>query len=637
MIYKRALICTTKNLFSSSTEIGTLSGFSNTTPRQFEEGKWYVGLSGNNYYAPNNIVEYEFTENYVYMNTKGSGYGVGKAFKCEANQTYTVSCKWVKYTNNMNIAIGFFDENGNYLFYIGAGYLAKKLTITTPDNCKWFTVCFVGSTGTVYIYNIQLEKGSTPTSYVPYGYLQSYKKAIKVSDICQLANANLFTPLGSDTSNYAGITVTKNIEAGTITFNGTSTSYFWYHVHDFSSELKYTNIIKGYKYYISGMPVNDLGVVFQLTSLYNLQGEKIFTAPKTSDGGAFNVYVPKGVTLTDFVVTPQLFNLTEMYGKGYEPTTVEEFKGRWYKNLFNKDAESQKGYYTESGSFVPYPAFNCFTIDITENTEYCRSTSRQGASKGIITFWNNDTFVSSINKGEYTKITFTTPGGVNKLKIVVEAKYLDSDIQLEKGSTATSYVPYTPNPAPYRPYCFVDSRKKAVKVSNIMQVISKPINGAGTELAGTTQELYGITCNFLADGTGVTLTGTATYTSIFDYFTFWKPVSGHKYLWLYGRENRGESTAYFEIKWTDKNGVGHWFAGEEQIYTLSPTVAEGYATRIDFHLIVPAGQTCNGFTWHPQCFDLTEMYGSGNEPTTVDEFKTKFPNDYYAYKPYSFI
>lgn len=183
MIYKRALICKTKNLFSTSTEVGTLSGFSNTTPRQFEEGKWYIGISGNNYYAPNNVVEYELTENYVYINTKGSGYGIGKAFKCEPNQTYTVSCKWVKNTNNMNLAIGFFDENGNYLSFIGGGYLSKRLTVTTPANCKWFTVCFTGSVGSTYVYNIQLEEGSTPTNYVPYGYLQSYKKAIKVSDI----------------------------------------------------------------------------------------------------------------------------------------------------------------------------------------------------------------------------------------------------------------------------------------------------------------------------------------------------------------------------------------------------------------------------------------------------------------------
>lgn len=33
----------------------------------------------------------------------------------------------------------------------------------------------------------------------------------------------------------------------------------------------------------------------------------------------------------------------------------------------------------------------------------------------------------------------------------------------------------------------------------------------------------------------------------------------------------------------------------------------------------------------PQCFDLTQMFGAGNEPTTVEEFKALFPNDYYDY------
>lgn len=183
MIYKKALICKTKNLFSTSTEVGTLSGWSNTTPRQFEEGKWYIGITANNYYSPNEIVEYEFTENYAYVKTKGGGYGIGRAFKCEPNQTYTVSCKWIKNTNNINIATGFFDENGNYLSFIGADDLVERHTFTTPANCKWFTVCFPGTVGSSYIYNIQLEKGSTPTDFVTNGYLQSYKKAIKVSDI----------------------------------------------------------------------------------------------------------------------------------------------------------------------------------------------------------------------------------------------------------------------------------------------------------------------------------------------------------------------------------------------------------------------------------------------------------------------
>ena len=34
---------------------------------------------------------------------------------------------------------------------------------------------------------------------------------------------------------------------------------------------------------------------------------------------------------------------------------------------------------------------------------------------------------------------------------------------------------------------------------------------------------------------------------------------------------------------------------------------------------------------NPMVYDLTAMFGAGNEPTTVDEFKALFPKDYYAY------
>ena len=170
--YKKSLVCKTKNLFPTSTAIGTLDGWSQATARQFEEDKWYIGISANNYYIPSNIIEYELTGNYVYIKTTGSGYGIGRAFKCEPNQTYTSSWNWVEITNYMQISTGFYDGNGNYLSYNAAVNLAERHTVTTPANCKWFTVCFVGnSNGSSYVYNIQLELGDTATEYHPYGYL----------------------------------------------------------------------------------------------------------------------------------------------------------------------------------------------------------------------------------------------------------------------------------------------------------------------------------------------------------------------------------------------------------------------------------------------------------------------------------
>jgi hypothetical protein len=44
-----------------------------------------------------------------------------------------------------------------------------------------------------------------------------------------------------------------------------------------------------------------------------------------------------------------------------------------------------------------------------------------------------------------------------------------------------------------------------------------------------------------------------------------------------------------------------------------------------------AGQTVTNLKFVPQLFDLTQMFGAGNEPATVAEFTAQFPDTYYPY------
>lgn len=48
-------------------------------------------------------------------------------------------------------------------------------------------------------------------------------------------------------------------------------------------------------------------------------------------------------------------------------------------------------------------------------------------------------------------------------------------------------------------------------------------------------------------------------------------------------------------------------------------------------LMVKSGATVNNLVVYPQIYDLTAMFGSGNEPASVEEFEKMFPNDYYQY------
>lgn len=47
--------------------------------------------------------------------------------------------------------------------------------------------------------------------------------------------------------------------------------------------------------------------------------------------------------------------------------------------------------------------------------------------------------------------------------------------------------------------------------------------------------------------------------------------------------------------------------------------------------------TFNNFRVKFNIIDLTEMYGAGNEPTTVEQFRQDFPEELYDYKPYCFV
>lgn len=502
-------ITETRNLFPTSTAVGTLSGWDQSTTRQFEEDKWYIGISGNNYYAPNNIIDYELTGNYVYINGIGSGYGIGKAFKCEPNQTYTMTCKWIKNTTYFEIATGFYDENGNRLFSIGSGNLAVRHTFTTPANCKWFTVCFIAiNKGSTYVYNIQLEKGSTATPYVPYGYLPMRRMKYKQNNVCQLLDKSKYP--ATQTTN--GITFTNN-EDGTITVNGTATSTAFFLLFKYSDSL-----MPEHKYLLFGSP-NDASdnAYIQCYDDTNFEwlrdkgggGIAIFPKQVVNPSGAthIRIRIASGYTANNLTFKPQLFDLTEMYGAGNEPTTVEQFRQDFPEEMYDytpycwasmkniRYLDKTKNLFEWLGtSLHPDDYANAVLIEIVQNgiilqgndsvisqpNHYNNGWFRPGAYYGtiankvnltagdIVTIsadyllidgpYNNtnigiylygaanSTALVSVSKGKLKRVSATYPvtvtGEYYPVFTLNSSKVQITNIQIEKGSTATPYVPY---------------------------------------------------------------------------------------------------------------------------------------------------------------------------------------------------
>lgn len=162
-----------------------------------------------------------------------------------------------------------------------------------------------------------------------------------------------------------------------------------------------------------------------------------------------------------------------------------------------------------------------------------------------------------------------------------------------------------------------------LKVSNVCQLLDKSKYPA-------TQTKQGVT--YTNDGNGIITingTNTASYLCVF-LLNVLDGKPGHKYMQL-GATDDGFWNRYgLELKWVDGDGVEHGFIMTNGIMSIP---SDAIVRNIYVSVLVYQGYTVSNKTFKPQLFDLTEMYGAGNEPTTVAQFRQDFPNEMYEYSP----
>lgn len=132
----------------------------------------------------------------------------------------------------------------------------------------------------------------------------------------------------------------------------------------------------------------------------------------------------------------------------------------------------------------------------------------------------------------------------------------------------------------------------------------------------------GVKFTFSNDGI-ITLNGTATTTGNAVSLQSVKNQKGHKYLMVANPLSGvyGKDQLQFSSQSYGQDSTGHG-----TIITNESSNEKWYYT-----LYVYEGVTYDNVKLQPQIFDLTAMFGSGNEPSTVEEFEKMFPNDYYQY------
>lgn len=168
------------------------------------------------------------------------------------------------------------------------------------------------------------------------------KLRYKVSDVCQLFDKDKYFA----TRTAHGVVFTNNGD-GSFTINGTCDSDADADTPLFLPPTGYSITfdlysIEGHKYLLIPLPqtfsYSTLRFIFgsQATPYYETSDTyKIYTATKTGTFSCYAIYrVGKGTTINNLTVKPQLFDLTEMYGAGNEPTTLAEFRQKYPNELY---------------------------------------------------------------------------------------------------------------------------------------------------------------------------------------------------------------------------------------------------------------------------------------------------------------
>lgn len=138
----------------------------------------------------------------------------------------------------------------------------------------------------------------------------------------------------------------------------------------------------------------------------------------------------------------------------------------------------------------------------------------------------------------------------------------------------------------------------------------------GVSYSGTTKN--GITFTNNGDGSW-TINGTATASGNVYFYQVYNMVGGHKYL-VKGCPAGGSGSTYY----LGFNG------GNTDVGNGGITTASGNTTTGNFRFNFRTGDSFDNVTVYPQWFDLTLMFGEGNEPTLA-QFKEMFPAQYYPY------
>lgn len=317
------------------------------------------------------------------------------------------------------------DTNGNE-------YARPADIVNKADKNGYYPEMRVGSTD-------QLESKKPTIDTKPYSF-RSVDNTISITDgearfESIRGNTIVWNQLNTNNSNSEskeGVTFTKNAD-NSWTVNGTATNEI------FKSTCSTFQVIIGHKYLIKGCPNGGSDSTYYLCNGWKISnvdtGNGVIYIPDVTNF-QLTIVIANGITCNNLVFTPQIFDLTLMFGKGKEPASVLEFDRMFPNKYYAYDKGTIKNVSFSGFRSVGY---NVFNGDVNKYIKVvCGQTyTLEGASGTIVEYDEEKNELSSS-----TQSTITLSNRTHYVKLTNLSTTENVSFHLTWSGTETGYQPY---------------------------------------------------------------------------------------------------------------------------------------------------------------------------------------------------
>lgn len=500
-----------------------LSGKNKFNKQAIIDNKAYLNESNvSNLTANNSGLSWTATGNDSYVSlpaTITGGYGM--YIEVSENTTYTLS-----FTSNYTLK--------NYIHYIKSDYTFiernvslgsnNEVSFTTPTNCKYIFIRFGASNqsgNTINITNIQVEQGTTATTYEQYCGGTPSPNPSYPQDIHNVSGDNDIVVCGKNLFDKDTMVINSAIDAG----NGNMTSSDNFRTAYIKCKPNTTYSISkilSNRFVVGFTSDKDLTLPKTLTNVWSNQA--ITTKTITSPNNAYYMFITLSKITDD--TTPIQDILDSLQVEINETaTTFEAYNGTTYpinllngmelckigtyedsflrntgKNLF--DGILRLGNYnTSTGEYVTNANYivNTNLIPVEELTNYKITLNGVGVGMYVFEYKEDYSYNLETRKSVDANSYLTTNSGTKYInfRTIEENTNTNSNIMVQKGTTATSYEPY--------------GNDEWYKKANIGKVV---LNGSETGWDTTATNVFASAIGYVQN------VKTYTYIGLCDYYKY---------------------------------------------------------------------------------------------------------------------